>query len=187
MFAVYAKALCACALSSTLITNTALSLPCDTISKVWEGVSAETVYTPEHARLLHLLSCHGYSDSQLDLLMTQFSFEELEGLLNAPYDPLIPQLLVQPHFQQARMERYLAFAHDHPDRAVEKVVTQVNMDLDHRFYTDIQTIQDPDATDVLVNKYHSLGTSYVPKLVKMSSAYANGSSYMHPEAYRWFV
>ena len=188
MFAVYAKALCACSLSVSLITNAAFSVPPDTLSRVTEGVVSESSLSPEHARLLHLLGSHGYSKSELDVLLTRFSFDGLEHLLSSPYSPFIPQVAAQPHFQEDRMQRYVEYGQAHPDYSPERLVTRVNMDLDFPFYSTIHQPQNPSAIDVLVNKYNTLGTSFVPKLVQMDSHYSGSDGgYMHHDAYKWFV
>ena len=66
------------------------------------------------------------------------------------------------HFLEANHERYLSYQEAHPDLNEWDIVTQVNIGLDHPFYTNIQTVSDPNSLLVLCNKYWKLPDGYEP-------------------------
>lgn len=82
------------------------------------------------------------------------------------------------------LERYEAWAEQHPELQPDAVVLQVNMDLDHPFYTEVRTVSEPGSLAVLVNKYNALPAGYVPALEALEAAYGGGS--LRPEAARAF-
>lgn len=187
MFSICFKVLCTCSLSCALMSSNALTVPNHTLSYVTQRGFSMSASNYEHTRQTLLLGDKGYSLPEIDILRTHLSPECVESLLHRSYDELIVKIAAQPHFYEAKLDQYLDYGHSHPEHAPEDLVTRVNMGMDSPFYHNIQLVQNP-GMDVLVNKYHTLGSNYVPKLVKMGTAYANSSnSYMHPEAYAWFV
>lgn len=88
-------------------------------------------------------------------------------------------------YRAENTERYAAYAEQNPDLAAQQVVSYVNIGLDRPFYTEVETIDDPDNLLVLCNKYHQLPDGYEPAdLVAISSAYCNGGKalYLRAEA-----
>ena len=88
-------------------------------------------------------------------------------------------------YRAENTERYAAYAEQNPDLAAQQVVSYVNIGLDRPFYTEVETIADPDHLLVLCNKYHQLPDGYEPAdLVAISSAYCNGGKalYLRAEA-----
>ena len=88
-------------------------------------------------------------------------------------------------YRAENTERYAAYAEQNPDLAAQQVVSYVNIGLDRPFYTEVETIDDPDHLRVLCNKYHQLPDGYEPAdLVAISSAYCNGGKnlYLRAEA-----
>lgn len=88
-------------------------------------------------------------------------------------------------YRAENTERYAAYAEQNPDLAAQQVVSYVNIGLDRPFYTEVETIADPDHLLVLCNKYHQLPDGYEPTdLVAISSAYCNGGKalYLRAEA-----
>lgn len=81
------------------------------------------------------------------------------------------------HFVEANRERYLLYQEAHPDLNEWDIVTQVNIGLDHPYYTNVQTVSDPNSLLVLCNKYWKLPDGYEPSdLRKLSSKVAVGSA-----------
>ena len=74
-----------------------------------------------------------------------------------------------------RLDRYSAWAAEHPKDGAEEVVLQVNMDQDQGFYSLIWETADPSSLTVLVNKHYTLPAGYVPKLEALGSRYGSGS------------
>ena len=88
--------------------------------------------------------------------------------------------LALPNGRSDRLDRYSAWAADHPEDAAETVVLQVNMDKDQDFYSLIWEVADPASLTVMVNKHYTLPAGYVPELEALGSRYGGGS--MRPEA-----
>ena len=83
-----------------------------------------------------------------------------------------------------RLDRYSAWAAEHPKDGAEEVVLQVNMDQDQGFYSLIWETADPSSLTVLVNKHYTLSASYVPQLEALGRDYGSGS--LRPEAAQAF-
>ena len=85
-----------------------------------------------------------------------------------------------PNGRSDRLDRYSAWAAEHPEDDAKTVVLQVNMDRDQAFYSLIREVAGPSSLTVLVNKHYALPTGYVPELEVLGSRYGSGS--LHPEA-----
>ncbi|MEL4106644.1 D-alanyl-D-alanine carboxypeptidase family protein [Oscillospiraceae bacterium WX1] len=73
-------------------------------------------------------------------------------------------------------QRYLDYKVLHPDASWISVITNVNIGLDHDFYTDTVSALNIGSTNVLVNKYHALPKTYVPKgLETINAKYSVGT------------
>ena len=167
--------------------NPALSAPPENLAdKPAEPVPVETpALTPEEIqreRIAELLREMDLNGTQMQALTARM--EEDASLL---------QLLEQEELTQAdlvylalangrtdRLDRYSAWASDHPEDTAETVVFQVNMDRDQVFYTQVREITDPSSLTVLVNKHYVLSSGFVPSLETLGSSYGTGS--MHPTA-----
>lgn len=81
------------------------------------------------------------------------------------------------HYLESNRADYLAYQQKYPELEAWDVVTQVNIGLNRPFYTDIQTVDDPDSLLVLCNKYRKLPDGYAPSdLRSLSSGLAAGSA-----------
>ncbi|WP_195985643.1 M15 family metallopeptidase [Clostridium sp. D33t1_170424_F3] len=81
------------------------------------------------------------------------------------------------HYLESNRADYLAYQQKHPELEAWDVVTQVNIGLNRPFYTDIQTVADPDSLLVLCNKYWKLPDGYAPAdLRSLSPSLAAGSA-----------
>ena len=81
--------------------------------------------------------------------------------------------------------RYADYAALHPEFTPQQAVTYVNIGLDREFYTQVETVADPDNLLVLCNKYHQLPDGYEPAdLTQISAAHSNGGKtlYLRAEA-----
>lgn len=142
----------------------------------------------QYLRYAPRLLAQGYSQEEVDLLISSMPVTRILPLLRQDYTPRAAEYVRQPHFRNTLLERYLAYGQANPELAVQQVVTQVNIGLDRKGYSCVRLIDDPGAPDVLVNKYRLLGSTFVPELVKMDSKYASyDSAYMEPTAYEWFT
>ena len=88
-------------------------------------------------------------------------------------------------YREENAARYADYAAQNPGLAAQQVVSYVNIGLDRPFYTEVETIADPDNLLVLCNKYHQLPDGYEPaNLVQISAGYSNGGKtiYLRAEA-----
>ena len=67
------------------------------------------------------------------------------------------------YYEVENEERYTAYADANPDIAWDDVVWHVNVQLDKEPYEDPITIENIDATPILVNKHYMLPAEFVPK------------------------
>jgi len=134
-------------------------------------------------RLLEL----GYSQHEADTLLQLLPSYRIPLLFRSEHSKVAAELVLQPHFRAAYLDRYLSYAKVNPALTGQQVVTQVNIGLDRAPYASITQVKDLGAHDVLVNKYNTLPASFQPELVAMGSTYANYSAYMEPTAYQWFT
>ncbi len=89
-----------------------------------------------------------------------------------------------PNARADRLDRYDAWAAEHPEDSPESAVLQVNLDMDQKFYSLIWETADPASLEVLVNKHYALPAGYVPELEALGKGYGSGS--LRPEAAQAF-
>ena len=96
----------------------------------------------------------------------------------APADPFA----AAPGYLAQNAARYADYAALHPEFTPQQAVTYVNIGLDREFYTQVETVADPDSLLVLCNKYHQLPDGYEPAdLTQISAAPV---SYTHLDVYK---
>ena len=89
-----------------------------------------------------------------------------------------------PNGRAERLDRYTAWAVQHPELELADVVVQVNMDRDRAFYSAVQTAEYPHSLTVLINKHYALPEGFVPMLEELGEDYGTGA--LRPEAARAF-
>ena len=78
-------------------------------------------------------------------------------------------------FNMDYLDRYVSYKEKNPDLSDEKIVLYVNMGLDNDYYTNTKETKYLNTTYILVNKYNSLPSDYVPKdLASISKKYSIG-------------
>lgn len=86
-------------------------------------------------------------------------------------------------FDMNKIDRYLAYKEKNSSLDNEKIVLYVNMNLDNEFYTNTSETKYLNKYYILVNKYYSLPSDYVPdNLEKISSKYSSGDKTLVKEA-----
>ena len=80
-------------------------------------------------------------------------------------------------------DRYIAYKQKHSDYSDDKVITYVNIGLDHEFYTNMTDTDMSDGYLIICNKYHKLKDNYVPNLVSLDGY---GGGQMEKEAAKHF-
>ncbi len=102
----------------------------------------------------------GYTADEINNIYEYMSDKNITSILENDYVDLKDFYQIS-NFDFAKIDRYKAY------QALEgiemkDVVTRVNLNLDEPFYQTIETIENPSAVTVLVNKSHALPSDYVP-------------------------
>ena len=71
------------------------------------------------------------------------------------------------NYIESNYERYIAYKKKHSDYSDDKIITYVNIGLDHDFYTNMMETDMSDGYLIICNKYHKLKNNYVPDLVSL--------------------
>ena len=103
----------------------------------------------------------GYSPDEINQIYETMSDQNLEQILANNYVDLSAFYQIS-NFDFSKIDRYLAYQSAN-GLEMKDAVTRVNLNLDEPFYQTVETISDPDAITVLVNKSHALPADYVPK------------------------
>lgn len=145
--------------------------------------------TPEgYLRFSQAMTAQGWSLDEGALLWDRLGPQGSAVLLSRPRTPDLAELALQPAFRPALLQRYLDRWTALPQLTAAALICQVNGGLDRPFYQNGETVADPAATDVLVNKYHRLPADYVPDLVALGWPYASGSNQrLAPQAAQAFM
>ncbi len=86
------------------------------------------------------------------------------------------------------LSRYQDYEKQHPDLTKEEIITCINANLDHEFYTDSAPADLSKGMYTLVNKFNYLSVNYVPDdLVTITGKYARDSASLQKDAYDHFV
>lgn len=72
------------------------------------------------------------------------------------------------NYLEKNYERYIAYKKKHHDYSDDKIITYVNIGLDHDFYTGMEETDMNDGYLIICNKYHKLKSNYIPNLVSLS-------------------
>ena len=76
--------------------------------------------------------------------------------------------VMESNYIEKYYERYVAYKKLHSDYSDDKIITYVNIGLDHDFYTEMENTDMNDGYLIICNKYHKLKDNYVPDLVSLS-------------------
>ena len=110
-------------------------------------------------------------------ITTDKNLDQATAFVKKDYDAKrISEFLKLPYYHKELTERYIAY--DDGKRAVQDIVTKVNIGLDQPYFTNVDIIGDTDDVALLVNKYHRLPDDYEPKnLVKTPNACVIGEDF----------
>lgn len=118
----------------------------------------------------------GYNASDINIIYDKLSFDSIALLLENYYFLDISNVLNLDYFHEDKLLRYINYSKE-KKLNYEDVVTYVNIGLDYSYYSNVIKIDNQDDLLVLVNKYHSLASDYVPKdLEQINSIYNRGSN-----------
>ena len=131
----------------------------------------------------------GYNEEDVTFLLT-FDEDFQNKLLELGHDEEVLEIIKEKYFIEDNLDRYIAYKKKRrvDEIPISEVVALVNVNRDRDYY------EKPIKTDVskgnliLVNKYHYLDESFVPKGVeKASSWYAYDGILAAGESYRAFI
>ena len=103
----------------------------------------------------------GYSKSDAETLINNLDKSTIDKI-DKKYDNLVEYSKVK-YFHIENIDRYDSYKDKNSSMSISEVIMNVNTSLDKEFYSDIETIKDPDDTLVLVNKYYALPSGIEPK------------------------
>lgn len=116
----------------------------------------------------------GYSSKDINSIYKSLKTESITLLLKNDYLKDIANILDLSYFHEDYLNRYLTY-NKKKDLSSENLITYVNIGLDKDYYTDVEEITDLDNLQIIVNKYHALPSSYIPKdLEAISNKYNKG-------------
>jgi len=103
-------------------------------------------------------------------------------------NPLVTKLKNEKYYIENNLNRYLKYAENH-DLQPDKIIKDVNSNLDKTKYEDTEKTNIDDDNLMLVNKYYYLTEDYTPKdLITLTSKYNTGvNSKMRKEAAEQFM
>jgi len=111
---------------------------------------------------------NGYSADEINDIIANLSDININKLLTLDYQDLNGYYEIT-NLNVDKIDKYNAYKAE-KNVNVEDAVTQVNIGLDHDYYTEITEIEKPDDLLVLVNKYRALPADYEPEdLVNLSN------------------
>lgn len=122
--------------------------------------------------IINTLLNNGYNAEEINLIIANLSDININKLLSLDYQNLEEYYEIS-NINVDKIEKYTEYKNNN-DLSVEDAVTQVNIGLDHDYYTEVIKVDNPDDLLTLVNKYRQLPENYEPKdLVSLS----NGSGF----------
>ena len=90
------------------------------------------------------------------------------------------------NYYEKNYERYIKYKDKTKDLTDDEIITNVNVGIDNKFYTNIRSSDLDKDILVLCNKYNKLPSNYVPKLTNIGSNYSSNGGKLHPVAYEYF-
>ena len=120
----------------------------------------------------------GYTKEEIKILEDHLTEDEITALASAEKDEFLLELLQDPYFIKAYLNRYTAYHEENSESLARQVVATVNTNTDYGYYTqDFDTNLEDDYL-ILVNKYYHLNADYVPDdLVSVSNRYYYGENH----------
>ena len=120
----------------------------------------------------------GYTKEEIKILEDHLTDDEITALASAEKDEFLLELLQDPYFIKAYLNRYTAYHEENSESLARQVVATVNTNTDYGYYTQDFDTNLKDDYLILVNKYYHLNADYVPDdLVSVSNRYYYGENH----------
>ena len=120
----------------------------------------------------------GYTNEEIAILEDHLTEDEISKLAEAEKDPFLLELLQDPYFIKAYLNRYTTYHDENTSSSAREVVATVNTNTDYSYYTQDFDTNIEDDYLMLVNKYYHLSEDYTPSdLVSVSNRYYYGENH----------
>ena len=120
----------------------------------------EYVSPPDFPNKVETLLNKNYKPEEINKIFASLSETNVTKLLNKDYLDLNNFYQIS-NFDVDLYDEYIAYQKE-KNLDWDKAVTYVNLHLNHNFYENIETVENPDDLLVLVNKFHALPADYEP-------------------------
>ena len=126
----------------------------------------------DFSTIINTLLDNDYSPNEINSILENLSDVNINKLLSSPYVDLTNYYKIS-NLNVDKINEYEDYKNN-KNVSYEDAVTQVNIGLNNKYYTEIKDIENPADLTVLVNKYNALPADYEPDdLVSLS----NGSQF----------
>ena len=122
----------------------------------------------------------GYSIDEITSIQNKLSLSDVKSYLlgNKKFENIV-SFIYNPYFNISNLTRYISYYKKNPDYSFDQVVLNVEIGLDHEFYTNVKVIDNYYDIDALVNKYNKLPEEIkYDDLVTIQKPYSNNESLM---------
>lgn len=121
---------------------------------------------------------HGYEKSEVDTILEKFTDNtDLDYFLNNEKNSNLILLTKEKYYLSKNFYKYIDYMSKNKKMDLETVVRNINIHLDQNYYEGDYESDVSLGTSILVNKYYSLSSEYVPDdIVSISQDYAWGEA-----------
>ena len=170
-------------------------------SKTLDIVLTENLYEPQYLKeyqRIEFINQDDFIDKIIAYLNIGYSGNEINNifklskinqdkLLNLEKIDFTKYLNIQ-NFDVNKIERYNKYL-DKTKKDLNTVVTYVNINLDNKFYTNTNEVNNPNDLTVIVNKYNYITKDFIPKNLVTLFDSKNGAKMVKEaaEAYKLFI
>lgn len=115
----------------------------------------------------------GYTKEEITVINEKLDKNQIKELLNKKYSSDLDDLLKEKYFIYNKLDRYIAYKENNPDKLIRDVIEEVNTNRDKEYYTDVISADLNQGDLVLVNRYYYLEEDYEPQnLISVPLTYA---------------
>ncbi len=113
--------------------------------------------------------------------------KEIDKVEDFTYDEKIVDLIDEEYYITKNTNRYIDYAYKNENLTPKEIIANVNSNIDYEFYTNVKSTDLSKGNLILVNKYNSLSSDYVPAdLVYIEYPYSPDGGRMTRETYEAF-
>jgi len=114
----------------------------------------------DFTNLVNLFLDKNYSPDEINNILEYLNDKNINKLKEMDYTKLNNYVKIS-NVEVDKIDRYKLYQ-ENKNTTEQEAVTKVNIGLDQEFYSEIETIQNPNSYTVLLNKYRGLPEDYVP-------------------------